>query len=108
MQKRHKSGFFQQRYVKRHAIYHKLDIHNENTSFRCSQNQRAFRPLNFGDVIPTESRSLSSEESYSPSRLVFCQDTTQPFAMVWNRISRAFAAPGSRGCPALLRCGRMP
>ena len=22
-------GFFQQRYVKRHAIYHKPDIHNE-------------------------------------------------------------------------------
>ena len=22
-------GFFQQRYVKRHAIYHNLDIHNE-------------------------------------------------------------------------------
>ena len=51
--------------------------------------------------MPAESRSFSSEKSYSPSRLICCQDTTEPFAMAWDRISRAFAAP--RRCPALLR-----
>jgi hypothetical protein len=55
-------------------------------------------------LIPTESWIFSSEKSYSPSRLICCQDTTEPFAMVWNRISRAFAAP--RRCPALLLRGR--
>ena len=59
-----------------------------------------FQFANFGGLIPTESWSFSSEKSYSPSRLICCQDTTEPFAMVWNRISRAFAAPSR--CPALL------
>src|SRR5260221_9495641 len=65
-----------------------------------------FQAANFGGLIPTESWSFSSEKSYSPSRLICCQDTTEPFAMVWNRIPRAFAAP--RRCPALLLRGRMP
>jgi len=80
-------GMFQQRYVKRHM------------AFCGSQNQTAFRPLILG-LDPTESWSFSSEKSYSPSRLICCQDRTEPFAMVWNRISRAFAAPSR--CPALL------
>jgi Uma2 family endonuclease len=48
-----------------------------------------FQAANFGGLIPTESWSFSSEKSYSPSRLICCQDTTEPFAMAWNRISRA-------------------
>ena len=48
-----------------------------------------FQGANFGGLIPTESWSFSSEKSYSPSRLICCQDTTEPFAMAWNRISRA-------------------
>jgi hypothetical protein len=48
-----------------------------------------FQAANFGALIPTESWSFSSEKSYSPSRLICCQDTTEPFAMAWNRISRA-------------------
>jgi hypothetical protein len=47
-----------------------------------------FQAANFGGLIPTESWSFSSEKSYSPSRLICCQDTTEPFAMAWNRISR--------------------
>jgi hypothetical protein len=52
-----------------------------------------FQAANFGGLIPTESCSFSSEKSYSPSRLICCQDTTEPFATAWNRISGAFAAP---------------
>src|SRR6266446_1769270 len=48
-----------------------------------------FQAANFGGLIPTESWSFSSEKSYSPSRLICCQDTTEPFAIAWNRISRA-------------------
>jgi hypothetical protein len=48
-----------------------------------------FQAANFGGLIPTESWSFSSEKSYSPSRLMCCQDMTEPFAMAWNRISRA-------------------
>jgi hypothetical protein len=52
-----------------------------------------FQAANFGGLIPTESWSFSSEKSYSSSRLICCQDTTEPFAMAWNRISRAFRSP---------------
>src|SRR5260370_13217459 len=52
-----------------------------------------FHAANFGGLIPTESLSFSSEKSYSPSRLICCHDTTEPFAIAWNRISPAFAAP---------------
>jgi hypothetical protein len=41
-----------------------------NTSFSLLPKSDGFQAANFGGVIPTESRSLSSEESYSPSRLV--------------------------------------
>src|SRR6202035_4564962 len=40
------------------------------------------------------------------AQLICCQDTSEPFAMARNRISRALAAP--RRCPAVLRCRRMP
>ena len=99
-------GFFQQRYVKRHEIWHKSAYTQRDMAFCSSQNQTAFRPLILGGLMPAESRSFSSEKSYSPSRLICCQDTTEPFAMAWDRISRAFAAP--RRCPALLRRARMP
>jgi hypothetical protein len=57
--------------------------------FAGSQKSDCFQAANFGGLIPTESCSFSSEKSYSPSRLICCQDTTEPFAMAWNRISRA-------------------
>src|SRR5258707_9590224 len=34
----------------------------------------------FGGVIPTVSCSFSSEKSYSPSRLMCCQETAEPLA----------------------------
>jgi hypothetical protein len=40
-----------------------------------------FQAANFEGLIPTESWSFSSEKSYSPSRLMCCQDTTETFAM---------------------------
>ena len=40
---------------------------------------RCQRRANFGGLIPTESWSFSSEKSYSPNRLICCQDTTDPF-----------------------------
>src|ERR1700732_723728 len=48
-----------------------------------------FHAANFGGLIPTESFSFSSEKSSSPSRLICCHVTTEPFAIAWNRISRA-------------------
>ena len=33
----------------------------------------------FGGLIPTVSCSFSSEKSYSPSRLMCCQDTAEPW-----------------------------
>ena len=37
----------------------------------------AVQAVKFGGIIPTESRGFSSEKSYSPSRLMCCQDTTE-------------------------------
>ena len=99
------TGMFQQRYVKRHEIWHKPAYTQREVAFLRLPKSDCFQAANFGGLIPTESWSFSSEKSYSPNRLICCQDTTELFAMAWNRISRAFAAP--RRCPALLRCGRM-
>jgi len=99
-------GMFQQRYVKRHEIWHKPAHTQRDVAFSRLPKSDCFQAANFGGLIPTESWSFSSEKSYSPNRLICCQDTTEPFAMAWNRIPRAFAA--LRRCPALLRCGRMP
>jgi transposase len=45
----------------------------------------ALQAANFGGLIPTESSSLSSEKSYSPSRLICCHDTTEPLAIACRR-----------------------
>jgi hypothetical protein len=63
-----------------------------NRSFSLPKSD-CFQAARFGGLILTESWSFSSEKSYSPSRLICCQDTTEPFAMAWNRISRAFRSP---------------
>src|ERR1700731_2434430 len=41
--------------------------------------------VNFGDRIPTLSRSFSSEKSYSPSRLMCCQGITEPWATAFEK-----------------------
>jgi hypothetical protein len=88
-------GFFQQRYVKRHAIYHKPDIHNEIPSLRCYQNQTALRPPIFWGLIRTESSSFPPEKSCSPSRLNMPPGPTGQFARATNSISYSFAARGA-------------
>jgi hypothetical protein len=45
---RRESGYFQQRYVKRHEIWHKPPFTQRDMTFRGSQNQIAFRPLILG------------------------------------------------------------
>jgi hypothetical protein len=87
--KTNKLGMFQQRYVKRHEIWHKPAYTQRDVAFCGLPKSDCFQAANFGGLIPTESCSFSSEKSYSPSRLICCQDTTEPFAMAWNRISRA-------------------
>jgi hypothetical protein len=38
---------------------------------------------------------LPPKNRIPPAGLISCQDTTEPFAMASNRISRSFAAPGA-------------
>jgi hypothetical protein len=64
-------------------------IYTTRRGFLWLPKSDCFQAANFGGLIPTESWSFSSEKSYSPSRLICCQDTTEPLAMAWNRISRA-------------------
>jgi len=64
-------------------------IYTTTRGFLGLPESAGFQAANFGGLIPTESWSFSSEKSYSPSRLICCQGTTEPFAMAWNRISRA-------------------
>ena len=79
-------GMFQQRYVKRHEIWHKPAYTQRDVAFLRLPKSDCFQAANFGGLIPTESWSFSSEKSYSPNRLICCQDTTEPFAMAWNRL----------------------
>jgi hypothetical protein len=46
----------------------------------------------FGGLIPTVSCSFSSEKSYSPSRLMCCQETAEPLATASRNASRLAAS----------------
>ena len=66
---------FQQRYVKGHEIWHKPAYTQRDVAFCGLPKSDCFQAANFGGLIPTESCSFSSEKSYSPNRLICCQDT---------------------------------
>src|SRR5260221_1737149 len=56
----------------------------------------------FGGLIPTVSCSFSSEKSYSPSRLMCCQETAEPLAAASKNASRvAVSSVSSRFCGKL-------
>src|ERR1700731_3419672 len=55
--------------------------------------------VNFGGRIPTLSRSFSSEKSYSPSKLMCCQEITEPC----HSIEKHLPALGIRHLFQLLR-----
>src|SRR5258708_27297350 len=46
----------------------------------------------FWGLIPTVSCSFSSEKSYSPSRLMCCQETAEPLAAASKNASRVAAS----------------
>src|SRR5512135_42178 len=53
------------------------------------------RARDLGGRIPTESRSFSSEKSYSPSRLMCCQETAEPAVTDASKASRVSASEAS-------------
>src|SRR5512143_1527678 len=53
------------------------------------------RARDLGGRIPTESRSFSSEKSYSPSRLMCCQETAEPAATDSSSATRVAASGAS-------------
>jgi hypothetical protein len=79
-------GFFQQRYVRRHAIYDKPDIHNEIRLFAVLLLPKPdrLRASNFGGFDSDGILELFVRE--------MGQDTTEPFAIASNSTSRSFAA----------------
>jgi len=64
----------------------------------------ATQVANFGSLIPTES-CMSSEKSYSPSKLICCYDTTEPLATACRSASRLSRSSDSTNFWALVRLG---
>src|SRR5260370_24240139 len=85
---------FQQRYVKRHEIWHKPDIYNEIRLFAAPK-IRPSSGLQFWGPDSDRILELSPENRIRSSSLICCQDTTEPFAIASNSISRSFAARGA-------------
>jgi len=71
---------FQQRYVKSHTAFYKFHLLKDIRRCASLQIYGLFRGVSFGDRIPILSRSFSSEKSYSPSRLMCCQEIAEPWA----------------------------
>ena len=87
-------GMFQQRYVKRHAIYNKPDIDNQIRVFAAPK-IRHLQAANFGGLANDRILGAFAREIVFPYSLICCQDTTAPFAIASNNISRSFAARGA-------------
>jgi hypothetical protein len=87
-----------------HPIWHTKLNSNKDTKCEIGIYLRPFRPwdsalfatpkkvslwsASFWGLIPTESCSFSSEKSYSPSRLMCCQEPAEPLATASRNASR--------------------
>jgi hypothetical protein len=83
-------------------------IYPQEVAFLRLPKSDCFQAAHFGGLMPTETWSFSSEKSYSPSRLICCQNTTEPFAMARNRIPHSSGPMTSLTLPVARSLGVLP